>query len=84
MKTVNSLIEKLYKDAKDLITHKQKNDQAEYKVFLKNLIVQVSRKFKQSHFLGSHQAHGGWGARPLQKEWLWIDPERGRCRSWRV
>ena len=54
MKTVNSLIEKLYKDAKDLITHKQKNDQAEYKVFLKNLIVQVSRKFKQSHFLGSH------------------------------
>jgi hypothetical protein len=54
MKTVNSLIEKLYKDAKDLITPKQKNDQAEYKVFLKNLIVQVSRKFKQSHFLGSH------------------------------
>lgn len=54
MKTVNSLIEKLYKDAKDLITHKQKNDQAEYKVFLKNLIVQVSRKFKQSHILGSH------------------------------
>lgn len=54
MKTVNSLIEKLYKDAKDLITHKQKNDQAEYKVFLKNLIVQVSRKFNQSHFLGSH------------------------------
>ena len=54
MKTVNSLIEKLYKDAKDLITHKQKNDQAEYKEFLKNLIVQVSRKYQYSHFLGSY------------------------------
>ena len=42
MKTVNSLIEKLYKDAKAIIIQKQKTDQDEYKQFLKNLIVQVS------------------------------------------
>ena len=59
MKTVNSLIEKLYKDAKDIIIHKQKTDQDEYKNFLKELIVQVSFGYKHSLFLGSHQAHGG-------------------------
>lgn len=59
MKTVNSLIEKLYKDAKALIIYKQKNNQAEYKNFLKNLIVQVSNQPKQFILVGSHQAHGG-------------------------
>ena len=41
MKTVNSLIENLYKDAKALIIYKQRTDKAEYQAFLKNLIVQV-------------------------------------------
>lgn len=48
MKTVNTLIENLYKDAKALIIYKQRTDKAEYQVFLKNLIVQVRDKFKQS------------------------------------
>jgi hypothetical protein len=39
MKTVNSLIENLYKDAKALIIYKQRTDKAEYQAFLKNLIV---------------------------------------------
>lgn len=40
MKTVNTLIEKLYKEAKTRIIAKQKQDQAQYREFLKNLIVQ--------------------------------------------
>jgi hypothetical protein len=59
MKTVNSLIEKLYKDAKAMIIYKQKNNQDEYKNFMKNLIVQVSNQAKQFIIVGSHQAHGG-------------------------
>jgi V-type H+-transporting ATPase subunit E len=40
MRTVNTLIEKLYKEAKVKMAAKQKEDQAQYREFLKNLIVQ--------------------------------------------
>lgn len=46
MKTVNSLIENLYKEAKSLIIYKQRTDKNEYKQFLKDLIVQVSSYFR--------------------------------------
>lgn len=41
MKTVNQLVEKLYKEAKHKMISKQKSDTAAYKELLKNLIVQV-------------------------------------------
>lgn len=40
MKTVNALIEKLYKEAKTKMIAKQQHDQAQYRELLKNLIVQ--------------------------------------------
>jgi V-type H+-transporting ATPase subunit E len=40
MKTVNSLIEKLYKDAKTKMITKQQSDKAMYKDLMKDLIVQ--------------------------------------------
>lgn len=39
MKTVNTLVEKIYKEAKHKMVGKQKGDQAAYKELLKNLIV---------------------------------------------
>lgn len=42
MKTVNTLVEKLYKEAKHKMMDKQKADKAAYTDLLKNLIVQVS------------------------------------------
>lgn len=39
MKTVNTLVEKIYKEAKHKMVNKQKSDQAAYKELLKNLIV---------------------------------------------
>lgn len=68
MKTVNSLIENLYKDAKALIIYKQRTDKAEYQTFLKNLIVQVRNNLKHSKSVGSYQAHGSRSTRTLQKE----------------
>ncbi len=53
MKTVNSLIENLYKEAKSLIIYKQRTDKNEYKEFLKNLIVQV-RFYNENQYLGSY------------------------------
>ena len=44
MKTINQLIEKLYKEAKHKILKKQQSDVAAYREFLKNLIVQVILK----------------------------------------
>ena len=41
MKTVNTLVEKLYKEAKHKMISKQKSDKAAYQELLKNLIVQV-------------------------------------------
>ena len=41
MKTINQLIEKLYKEAKHKMINKQKADVASYQLFMKNLIVQV-------------------------------------------
>lgn len=41
MKTVNQLVEKLYKDAKHKMVNDQK-DTATYKELLKNLIIQVN------------------------------------------
>lgn len=43
MKTVNQLVEKLYKEAKHKMISKQKQDSAAYKELLKNLVVQVSK-----------------------------------------
>jgi len=40
MKTVNSLIEKLYKDSKAKMVQKEKQDESTYKELLKDLIVQ--------------------------------------------
>ena len=68
MKTVNSLIENLYKDAKALIIYKQRTDKAEYQAFLKNLIVQVRENLKHSKFVGSYKAYGSRSARSLQIE----------------
>lgn len=42
MKTVNALIEKLYKEAKDKIVKKLANDKGQYKELCKNLLIQVS------------------------------------------
>ena len=39
MKTVNTLVEKIYKEAKHKMVSKQKGDAAAYKELLKNLIV---------------------------------------------
>jgi hypothetical protein len=44
MKTVNQLVEKLYKEAKHKIVNKVKNDPASYKEILRNLIIQVRGK----------------------------------------
>lgn len=44
MKTVNALIEKLYKEAKDKIVKKLANDKGQYKELCKNLLIQVSTK----------------------------------------
>lgn len=41
MKTVNTLVEKIYKEAKHKMVGKQANDQGAYKELIKNLIVQV-------------------------------------------
>jgi hypothetical protein len=41
MKTVNELVEKLYKEAGHRIMEKQKSDPHMYKELVKNLIVQV-------------------------------------------
>jgi hypothetical protein len=41
MKTVNTLVEKLYKEAKHKMVDKQKNDKGAYQELLKNLIIQV-------------------------------------------
>ena len=41
MKTINQLIEKLYKEAKHKMILRQKTDVASYQLFLKNVIVQV-------------------------------------------
>jgi hypothetical protein len=39
MKTVNTLVEKIYKEAKHKMVNKQKSDAAAYKELMKNLIV---------------------------------------------
>jgi len=39
MKTVNTLVEKIYKEAKHKMVSKQKSDTAAYKELMKNLIV---------------------------------------------
>ena len=39
MKTVNTLVEKLYKEAKHKMVSKQQGDKAAYKELLKNLVV---------------------------------------------
>lgn len=41
MKTVNALIEKLYKEAKDKMVKKLANDKGQYKELCKNLLIQV-------------------------------------------
>lgn len=42
MKTINTLVEKIYQEAKHKMASKQKSDSSAYKELLKNLIVQVS------------------------------------------
>lgn len=41
MKTVNSLVEKVYKEAQHRMMSKQASDKGSYKELLKNLIIQV-------------------------------------------
>ena len=41
MKTVNALIEKLYKEAKNKMVGKLGHDKGQYKELIKNLIIQV-------------------------------------------
>ena len=41
MKTVNSLIEKLYKESKGKIVEKMKADKGQYKTLMKELLLQV-------------------------------------------
>lgn len=41
MKTVNALVEKLYKEAKDKMVKKLANDKGQYKELCKNLLIQV-------------------------------------------
>ena len=47
MKTVNTLVEKIYKEAKHKMFSKQKGDAAAYKELMKNLIVQGLIKFME-------------------------------------
>ena len=42
MKTVNALIEKLYKEAKDKMVKKLANDKGQYQELCKNLLIQVT------------------------------------------
>jgi len=42
MKTVNALIEKLYKEAKDKIVKKLASDKGQYQELCKNILIQVS------------------------------------------
>jgi len=42
MKTVNTLVEKLYKEAKHKMVNKQQSDKAAYQELVKNLIIQVN------------------------------------------
>ena len=58
MKTVNQLVEKLYKEAKHKMINKQKNDSAAYKELLKNLIVQVLIHNLINISLGTYQVDG--------------------------
>jgi V-type H+-transporting ATPase subunit E len=41
MQTVNTLVEKLYKEAKHKMVEKQKNDRGAYQELIKNLLIQV-------------------------------------------
>jgi len=50
MKTVNALVEKLYKEAGARIVERQKADPKLYKELLKNLIVQVSIEISNPFF----------------------------------
>ena len=42
MKTVNALIEKLYKEAKDKMVKKLAHDKGQYQELCKNLLIQVT------------------------------------------
>ena len=42
MKTVNALIEKLYKEAKDKMVKKLAHDKGQYQELCKNLLIQVN------------------------------------------
>lgn len=42
MKTVNALIEKLYKEAKNKMVLKLSQDKGQYKELIKNLLIQVT------------------------------------------
>lgn len=60
MKTVNTLVEKIYKEAKHKMVNKQKSDTAAYKELLKNLIVQVNILLMfLINKLGFDQVYGG-------------------------
>lgn len=67
MKTVNQLVEKLYKEAKHKMMTKQK-DTAIYKELIKNLIVQVSKDNLINIFIGTYQAHGSRCSHQMQKD----------------
>ena len=57
MKTVNTLVEKLYKEAKHKMVDKQKNDKGAYQELIKNLIVQVYTPYLLNT-IGTYQVYG--------------------------
>ena len=66
MRTVNQLVEKLYKEAKHKMLDKQKNDRGAYQELIKNLLIQVTLLF--TNLIGLDQVYGARGERKMQKE----------------
>lgn len=60
MKTVNALIEKLYKEAKDKMVKKLAHDKGQYQELCKNLLIQVPWFYILTILIGTYQVDGAW------------------------
>lgn len=66
MKTVNALIEKLYKEAKDKMVKKLAQDKGQYTELCKNLLIQVST-IGINKIVGTYQVDGTRGPVQMQE-----------------
>lgn len=85
MKTINTLVEKIYSEAKQKMASKQQSDGTAYKELMKNLIVQVRKHiFLLMHLIntsaiGTHQVHGARSQCESQKVRLRRSQDRHRA-----